>query len=244
MQSKSRSSLWWIGAAAVLAWRLAAFVSPHQAFTDPRPVRLLSGVLGLVFLGCGAWVTLRASGAAARVFRLYTLAGALHWGGALALGSEAADLRILAFYLVVGVALAACLFVHLALVFPEPMKAAGSRGWLLALYSPVLAGGVLLLIGLVAGSSSLNLLGLLLPVSTLFGLVAGGVWIWRWAKADAGKRREQRLGWIVGTMLAAWLPGAVGSALGASGFLQLTNVAIPIVLAAAVVRRSAARGPD
>lgn len=87
------------------------------------------------------------------------------------------------------------------------------------------------------GSSLLNLLGLLLPVSTLVGLVAGGVWIWRWARADADKRREERLGRIAGTLLAAWLPGAIGSALGANGLLQLTNVAIPIVLAVAVVRR-------
>lgn len=237
MQSDSRNTLWWIGAAAVVAWRVAAFVSPHPAFTDSQAVRVLSGAVGLVFLACGAWVALRASGSAARVFRRYALAGGVHWGGAATLGPEAADPRLLALYLVVGVALAASLFLHLALVFPEPTRQARSRGWLLAVYSPALVGGALLLVGLVGGSSLLNLLGLLLPVSTLVGLVAGGVWIWRWARADADKRREERLGRIAGTLLAAWLPGAIGSALGANGLLQLTNVAIPIVLAVAVVRR-------
>lgn len=112
MQSDSRNTLWWIGAAAVVAWRVAAFVSPHPAFTDSQAVRVLSGAVGLVFLACGAWVALRASGSAARVFRRYALAGGVHWGGAATLGPEAADPRLLALYLVVGVALAASLFLH------------------------------------------------------------------------------------------------------------------------------------
>lgn len=250
--SKGPHRTWvWIAAMAVAAWRIAAVAFPHRAVTDPQSVSNALAVMGLWFLACGVWAARRSAGRAVTLFAAYAMAAGVHWGGPVGLGPPAAQNLLLATYIVVSAALAQCLFLHLALAFPEPLSASRSRGWLVAVYAPALAGGALLLALLArpAQRALLTPVGALIPLGVLYSLVAGVVWIRRWALADPERRRAHRLGLIVAVMIGAWLPHAVVSALGPlvapyDGLFSLTMSAIPAVLALAIVREGRSSGAE
>lgn len=243
MWNQARRGWLWIGATVVVAWRIGAFLFPHEAATDPKIVSNTLAVMGLWFLACGVWVALRSQGLVVRLLAVYGVASGIHWGGPMGFGPPAVRNLLLATYVLVSTVLAQSLFLHLALAFPEPLKAARSRGGLLITYLPAVA-GVALLVALLFRPSQpgvLNAFGLLLPLGVLYSLAAGVVWIRRWAVADSRQRRAHRLGLIVGVMIGAWLPHAAASAFGPfvppyDGLLSLTMSAIPAVLAAAIVR--------
>ncbi len=239
----------WIHAAilTVVGWRVAAYYSPHPAGTDPTEVRAVFALMGLWFAACGVWVGLRVPGRSAAVFAGFGLAGGLHWGGPLAWGSEAAQILLLAVYVVVSTALAQSLFLHLAVCFPEPLPSARHRGWLTVIYLPVLVGVALLVALLLSPTAPWLMNGViaLFPVGVIYSLVAGAVWIRRWFRSGREERSTGGWRWVVPVLVASWLPHALVSSIGPvvppyDGLFDLPMGAIPAVLALALNRARAA----
>ena len=239
-RSEQHMRLLWVGAIAVLAWRVAALFFPHKAAVDPEVVRIASALLGLWFLACGLWAFRRSRGQASLLFAWYGVTAGIHWGGPVGFGSPEMQNLLLAAYVVVSMAASESLFLHLAFAFPTAFAATRRRLFIVLVYLPVLVGVLLFCLLLFAPSSfPLSVIAVFSLIGTVFSLVALGVWIARLITAGSAERRDRRLTLVVTGMIVGWLPYTIVS-FGLSpwpGYEGLFNLAmglIPAVLAAAL----------
>ena len=154
---RTRLALFGVGAVA-LVWRAAVLVDPLSSpLLGDEPARADLGLLfarslmGLVFFACGAIVLLRMRTKRSAVFSLYAFCGAIHWGGPIAVGEEHQS-AVWLLYFLVSAMLAEAAFLHFTLVFPEPWRWAPRHRTRIAIYFPVVLGGIAA--GLALGSDA------------------------------------------------------------------------------------------
>lgn len=228
----------WVGAAvaAVLVWRVAAFLRPSSMIVIAEPLRLPLTLLGVFFAACGVWAWWARPGRWTTIFLAYALGGAVHWGGSVGPSQAGAELALLLVYVACS-ALSEAALLHLALVYPGGSTLAPLvRG---ALYLPA---AVALALAPVAGVLPRPVLeagiGVVLLVASLLSLVAAAVFVVRLARADATLRRAARLPLIVAALVVGGgLSLAAGAGLlpgGADGWnlvLALVPFGLGIALA-------------
>lgn len=239
--------LLWAGVAVVLVWRVATFVRPHPALTDPELVRFLMVPLGLWFLGWGLWAFRTRPGAPTLLLAWYGVSAAIHWGGAPGFGASGVQDRLLATY-VVASTVGESFFLHLAILATPRFRVSRNRVALAFVYAPGMAGVILLALQLIAPTQiSVQWFTLVLLLGSVYSLIGGLIWVARLVGADACARRQQHLWFVVAALLLGSLPQPMASALGIwpdyNGVLNLGLGVIPMALAMALVRPGPQRRP-
>ncbi len=198
-------------------------------------------LMGLGFLVAGWIAYRRAPTDAGWAFSMYAALSALHWGGPLGTGATG----WFVYFLLSGV-LGEALFLHFALIYPEPTSAARGRWAWRLLYGAVGLAALVTVAVLVAGSA-LHPVGLVLNhtlLPNLFALAAIVLLIVRFARATPEQRSATGLRiafWAIalGTLpfLAVSIAEAAGVALpGGSQPYNFFFLLIPAGLCAAVIR--------
>lgn len=70
--------------AIVLLFRTAAWLNPSSVVDIPQALRLPTAALGVLYLACSVWAWRSNPSALTRVFLMYGIGGAVHWGGTIA----------------------------------------------------------------------------------------------------------------------------------------------------------------
>ncbi|MCG8414073.1 MAG: hypothetical protein MI746_07625, partial [Pseudomonadales bacterium] len=159
------SLLWW---AASLLW-------PSSLNGDPSPVRELLAGLGLLYLVVAAYSYYQRRSRWNSLLLMYGALTCVHWAGPLGENLGVADQVLLFLYLFFGVTLVACLFVHLALSFPNISL---SFRQFIASYFPVLL-TLLVIVLMVSGVLNEEGLAIVLIISSIYGFVGGMIFIYR-----------------------------------------------------------------
>lgn len=216
----SVSSLWW----------LAAWIFPSPLNGDISPVREILALMGLLFLLCGAMISVRNQSPWASLFAIYTCSAAIHWAGPLGDNEGYQQLLLLAIYVLLGIALFASSFLHLALRFQSPPL---DRGKLAIVYAPVLL-TILLALTVLSGLVAEDAILLMFMAGSVYGFIAGLVWLYRlWISKSTSLQANQAVAVTV-ALLLAWIPNMLVQykliALGDYG--GITNLTSLIMLAA------------
>ena len=227
-----------VPAGLAVTWRAGAYLHPSSLIGIEEPMLLPLTLLGLFFLASGTFALLWRPDRATRLFFVYGFGGCIHWGGSI--GAADPDLELgLFFGYLAGTAVGEAAFLHLALCYPEDKRV--GRLPRILLYTP--GGAAILaapLAGMIPEPATEGIAGVLLLVSTLFGIAAGVIFLVRFFRTEGKTRRAAGLG-IIAFGVAA---GSTVSLLGAAAVLpgppdayNLALAVIPAALAVAVVRR-------
>lgn len=243
----SKSTLLWAGFGLALLWRL---VSPWLQYREVVAGKLNEAtfyeysafaVMGLAFLASGWVAHLYAPTRSGWAFSMYAAFAALHWGGPLATSASG----WFVYFLLSGV-VAEVLFLHFALVYPEPLAIARHKPVWRCLYGAVAIAALLTVAVLIVGGGlttvALVVNHTLLP--NLFALAAIVVLIVRHARATRAERSSTGLRiafWAVLVGTLPYLGVSIAEAVGVEppGGPQVYNfffLAIPVGLCAAVIR--------
>jgi hypothetical protein len=257
---KTRLGLTALGVAA-LAWRLAALIdAANSPLLDEGAGRgdialvVARGLMGLVFLLCGATVLKHKRSRRSALFVLYAFCAAIHWGGPLSAASEQLQLAIWLLYFTVSAMLAQSAFLHFTLVFPEPWSWGRRHATRFLIYLPVALGSVAAALAALSAPDSASeawrdkffiLEGL---QANSFALASLMILVVRWARArpqDGPRAITSRMA------LGAWvsvLPWVVALSLesagvrvpGGSDSYTLSFVLLPLVCTWAILRHKPA----
>lgn len=193
----------------VLAWRVAAWMSPYagDAGRPGSPTRLALAILGLLYLVCGVAAYLRHAGRSTRLFAFYGLASGLHWGGPIGAGRAAVEEALLLLYLTASSFLGQAFFAHLALVFAEPWQLEARRWIRATIYLPAALAATLSILVLATGGVALSpasaAYGALLVLPTLLSLFGVAVFVVRFVGATTGERASLGLVPVLGALVLA-----------------------------------------
>lgn len=247
VSDRLREGVLWASFGLALLWRVASPWLQRRAVDagslDEATFYEYSAfaALGLSFLVSG-WVASRyAPTRAGWAFSMYAAYSAIHWGGPLATNASGWFL----YFLLSGV-VGEALFLHFALIYPEPVAAA--RGTLIwrCLYGVVGAAALLTAAVLLSGGS-LNSVGLIVNhtlLPNLFALAGIVLLIVRFARATPEERSKTGLRiafWavVLGTLPYLGVLVAEAAGLQLPGGPQPYNfffLLIPVGLCAAVIR--------
>jgi len=221
----------WAGAAFVLVWRVAAFVRPYDTgrlgtLSDPAEVRLALAVMGLAYAAIGLYLHLRRPSASARSFAWYALATGLHWGGSVGAQHAGLNTTLLVFYLIASDLLATTFLLRFA------FELSGIRNRFLrgAAYLPVLLAALIGLgIVLLAEESAIaealvGLLPLVFLASMVLSIVVLAVLVVGVVRPRPGTPSRGALLLFIAVFVATAIP----SLLGASGFVNLIFIFVPL----------------
>ena len=81
--------------AIVLGFRAAAWANPSSFIVISPPWVLPLTGLGVVFLVCGVWAWVFRPSHLTRIFLIFGIGGAVHWGGSIASESQAVEIAFL-----------------------------------------------------------------------------------------------------------------------------------------------------
>ena len=227
-------ALYFLAAGFALTWRIGALLSPSSFISISPGMQIPMALLGLFFLGCGSYTYYRRQDAAARVFFIYAVGAAIHWGGSIGAPGILGVVLLFA-YLAIS-ALGEGALVHLALIYPH--KNAQSDKYLLLAYGPA-ALGALSLVGAVwlPRETLETIAGLVIGLTVLLSLIAAIVLITRYHRFAAKARKASRLRPVIYLGLGSGLLGALGSTglfFGATDMWNLLFGVLPITLAFAL----------
>ncbi len=254
LSDRLKNKLLWGSFVLAVVWRLVSPWSQQQEVVagdlDEGTFYeyLAFGLLGLTFLIAG-WIAHRyAPTPASWAFSMFAAYSAVHWGGPLA--TDASGWFV--YFLLSGV-VAEALFLHFALIYPEPLAAARGRLVWRVLYGAV-GVAALLTVAVLAIGGSLTSVGLIVNhtlLPNLFALTGLVLLIVRFVRATPEERSATGLRlafWAMVLGTAPYLIVTVASALGIEppGGAQVYNfffLLIPIGLCAAVIRDHRSRAP-
>lgn len=210
----------------------------------PESLRLPTGLLGLLFLVCGAWALWHRPGRWTMIFLAYSLGGAIHWGGSIGSSGAGVERTLLLVYIACS-ALSEAALLHLALVYPGDRRLpVGVRA---ALYLPTAAALVLAAVASRVPRPVLESgLGLILLVAELFSLLAALAFVWHLVRSDAASRRAARLPLIVSALVlggGSSLAAEAGLLPGSADAWNLAMGLVPLGLAAALATETVPRRP-
>ncbi len=185
-----------------LIWWIAAWIWPSPLNSDISPVREMLALMGLCFLLGGAAALLLYRSSWALIFVLYCSTAAMHWAGPLGANQGSLDTLLLVIYVLIAVLLFACTFLHMAMLF---QKSHLTRKQLLFTYLPLFV-GFILCVAVFAGVVAEDAITLLFVVGSIYGFLAGLVWLnrlWVSRSIDIGFRNA---GFISVALILAWGP--------------------------------------
>ena len=226
--------------AIVLLFRSAAWLNPSSAVDIPQSLRLPTGALGVLYLVCGVWAWRSNPSALTRVFLMYGIGGAVHWGGTIAVESQGVETALLVFYMA-ATAMGDAAFLDLALRYPRALNRRRFPTVVLYLLAIVTLLAVPVAPFLRARIVEAGL-GFVIAVAFMMAIAGGVVFIVQWFRATPAERREYSLTLIVGVLVVT-----SGIDLLADGGLLPGDPAAwslmygfePLVLAWALTRRGA-----
>jgi len=224
-------------AATVLAFRVAAWLSPSSFVVIPPSLGLWINGLGVLYLVCGVWAWLSKPSSLTRVFLVVGIGGGIHWGGTIAFENAGLGIAFLVFYAGVT-AIGDAAFLDLSLRYPPAWRWRGRRA--LSLYLL----GLLTLISVpIAPFLPRNIveagLGLVITLAFLMSIVGGIVYLVRWFRATRDERRAYSLTPIVVALVVASAIDFVAEAGALPGQPEAWTLIYglePLVLAWAVTR--------
>lgn len=245
--ARPKERLLWASFALALLWRLSApWLQRREVAAGKLELTAFYefsafAVMGLGFLLAGWIAYRRAPTDAGWAFSMYAALSALHWGGPLGTGATG----WFVYFLLSGV-LGEALFLHFALIYPEPAAASSGRWAWRLLYGAVGIAALVTVAVLVVGSA-LHPVGLVLNhtlLPNLFALAAIALLVLRFARATPEWRSATGLRiafWAIVLGTLPYLAVSVAEATGATlpGGSQLYNfffLLIPAGLCAAVIR--------
>jgi len=167
----------------------------------PASLALPLGALGLVFLACGVWAWRRRPSALTRVFLVYGVGGAVHWGGAVGAPNPPLEAVLLAVY-VAATAFGDGAFLDLSLRYRGAPGTSGLRarapyalGTLTLLTAPITPLPPEPVLGAALGTASL--------LAFLMSTAAGVLFLEHWFRAGRAERSETGLTAIAAALVVA-----------------------------------------
>jgi hypothetical protein len=237
-------------AVVTLSWRTTALLFPSAVTDVDDAFRVALAVLGLLFLGCGLYVTLRVSNESAKAFLLYCFGSAIHWGGSVGVPANA-EVLLLSVYIALS-AVADGALLHLALVFPKPLVSSATPK--AASYIPAALGIFLIPVSVAVSAGAFQTLAAAtLMLASFLSIGAGVILIGQYIRHEPAQRRRFKLGIVVFcglTSAALAVVGSSGLIAGQPNAWNLLFGVLPITLTLALTTNASragqplCRGPD